>query len=54
MSHRHLNSADSILSILSCPRKEFNEVYDGGYATDALVEDAKKNHLSKPSTLTTD
>src|SRR5258705_12336004 len=42
MSHRRLNSADSILSILSCPRKEFNEVYDGGYATDALVEDAKK------------
>jgi len=42
MSHKRLNSANSILSILSCSSKEFNEFYDNGYATDTLVEDARK------------
>ena len=42
MSHSRVNSACSILSILSCSSDEFSYFYDGPYATDALIDDAKE------------
>jgi len=42
MSHRRVNSAGSILSILSCSLDEFSDFYDGPYATNILIEDAKE------------
>src|SRR5258707_11800761 len=42
MSHRRVNSAGSILSILSCSSEEFSDFYDGPYATDSLIDSAKE------------
>ena len=42
MSHRRVNSAGSLLSILSCSSEEFIDFFDGPYATDALIDDAKE------------
>jgi len=42
MSHRRVNSAGSVLTILSCSSEEFIDFFDGPYATDALIDDAKE------------
>lgn len=42
MSHKRVDSASTILTILSCSSNEFSEFYDGPYATHLLVEDAKR------------
>ena len=42
MSLKRVDSASTILTILSCSSNTFSEFYDGPYATHLLVEDAKR------------
>jgi len=42
MPYSRVNSASSILTILSCDSDRFSEFYDGGITTADLVRDAKR------------
>jgi hypothetical protein len=50
MSHKRVDSATTILSILSCSSDTFSEFYEGPYVTNILVEDAKRI-ISRSQTL---
>jgi hypothetical protein len=42
MSQKRVDSAATILGILSCSSDRFSEFYNGPYATNVLVRDAKR------------